>query len=81
MKKHLLIAILIFISVFSVVFGFQQKMQADKYKKMAEENERLAREQAYQMQKQLERAVENLRAAEAMALARRNETPNKVSKQ
>ena len=56
-------------------------MQADKYKKMAEENERLAREQAYQMQKQLERAVENLRAAEAMALARRNETPNKVSKQ
>jgi pyruvate-formate lyase len=57
MKKNLIIAALTLVSVFSVAFGYQQKMVAEKFKQLAEENERLAREQA-------ERALQELRRAE-----------------
>lgn len=45
MKKNMVIAILVLVSVFSLAYAYQQKVKADRYKAMAEENERLAREQ------------------------------------
>lgn len=45
MTKNRVIGLLTLVSVFSLAFGIYQKSRADRFKVMAEETERLAREQ------------------------------------
>jgi hypothetical protein len=71
MKKNVIIAVLTLISVFSVAFGYQQKLIAEKFKLIAEENERLAREQAERSLQEVMRAEMNLRKAVEEAEAKR----------
>ncbi|MBL7861954.1 MAG: hypothetical protein JNJ65_12390 [Cyclobacteriaceae bacterium] len=71
MKKNVIIAVLTIISVFSVAFGYQQKLIAEKFKLIAEENERLAREQAERALQEVMRAEMNLRKAVEEAEAKR----------
>ncbi len=77
MKKNVIIAVLTLISVFSVAFGYQQKLIAEKFKLIAEENERLAREQAERALQEVTRAEMNLRKALEAAEANRLQAKNK----
>lgn len=71
MKKNVIIAVLTLISVFSVAFGYQQKLIAEKFKLIAEENERRAREQAERALQEVMIAKMNLRKAVEEAEAKR----------
>jgi Tfp pilus assembly protein PilO len=84
MKKNIIIALLSVLLILSIVFGYYQKTEADKFEAQAIENEKMAREAAVNAEKQMmlaqEHAQMTLRAVDELQVALEELKKSKKSK-